>query len=460
MIPSIFGAIVLLIGIWLSPVNTLYLVTIATMFGGTAAAYLIGLAGATINPAVFSLIFVYLRAFKICTIEELARIVKFNSAVSWWVLLATWGLISAVTLPFLFGSSDILVYTFDRFAATAGTAPYPLPIRFSSANISQPGYLIISVLCTIAISVLLRQKGGAEKFADAVLWTATLNSIAGLLNLLQMVGLPDILIIFKNATYVMMRGEIAGLVRISGTFPETSAYSAFSLGLLGFTHYLWMMRYKPLWSGTTSISLLTLLMLSTSGTAYVGLAGCFAIALAFLVYKTIKTGSAGPQALYGWLALAAAFLGCAALLFKPELIDTISDYFGTVIGKKMESSSGIERMNWNRQAWSNFVDTLGLGTGLGTSVGSNFTMVLLSNLGWFGAITFSVATWKTLFAETYPRDSTDSIVTTASRLFIVTALVGANVSSRVFDLGILFYIMLAGATFTTSTHAQTDKSEK
>ncbi|MFZ4551246.1 MAG: hypothetical protein ACOYNB_05420 [Aquabacterium sp.] len=445
MIPSIYGVLILLFAPFLSANGTIALITICTVLGGTAAGFLIGLGGATINPAVFSLIFVFWQAWRNYKNGELPSVLPLNSPANWLMILAIWGVISAATLPFLFQNSDVLIFTFDRFEG--GTAPFAIPIRFTSSNISQPGYLVMSWMAMVAMCILLRREGAAEVFAKSVLWASTLNVALGCLNLLQMAGLPDVLAVLRNGSYAMQSGELAGLVRISGAFPETSAYSAYSLTLLGFTHYLWLRGYLPRWSSSTSVGSLVLLLLSTSGTAYVGLAVCGVLSLMYLTYRVARYGSAGRVAFYGWLALLALILLASALLFYPKTWTILSDYFGFVVGKKMESGSGIERSTWNRQAWSNFIDTLGLGTGLGTNVGSNFTMVLLSNLGWFGAMAFGAFIWKSFTTPISTSTEAEDIVIKASRLAILTTLIGANISARVFDLSITFYIFAAGATF-------------
>jgi hypothetical protein len=448
MIPTIFGLIILLVAFFLRAKGVIYLITVCTVFGATAAAFTIGLGNATINPALFSLPFVVIQAWLTYKKNEITKLISLDGAIFWLLLFATWGAISAAIMPYILRDTGIYTFTFDRF--TGGLATFLAPIDYTSGNVTQTGYLILSVVCVISYSLLLRKEKGAAIMADAVLWAATINAAAGATNLLQMLGIPDLLFIFKNATYVMMSGELAGLVRISGLFSETSAYSMYSIGLLGYTHYLWLRGYKPTWSGTVSLLTLTLLLLSTSGTAYVGLLACYTLATIYLFYKVLRYGSAGHHVIYGWLAAAAALIFIGALVFKPEIWKILTDYFNFVVGGKMQSSSGQERSSWNVQAWRNFVDSMGLGTGLGSSTGSSISTVLISNFGWPGILFFGMFFWKALNSTVHSNNKLDEVVVNASRVALIAAFIAANISARVFDMGLMFYIYAAGATFRSS----------
>lgn len=66
----------------------------------------------------------------------------------------------------------------------------------------------------------------------------------------------------------------------------------------------------------------------------------------------------------------------------------------STVGGKVHSRFGIERATGNWQAWSNFVDTYGLGVGLGSARASSFPLVVLSNLGLPGGLMFSAFLWR------------------------------------------------------------------
>ena len=155
---------------------------------------------------------------------------------------------------------------------------------------------------------------------------------------------------------------MAGLQRISGTFPEASAFSGFTLPLFAFTFSLWLSNVKPAYSGTLALGSLAFLLFSTSTTAYVGLAGYLACVGLVLAWRGLANGRI-PQ--LGPLMLVAAF-GLVAVgtvvIFEPELVRRIGNFFDVTVINKLQSDSGISRSSWNHQAWLNFLETYGVGS--------------------------------------------------------------------------------------------------
>src|SRR5262249_41635906 len=163
------------------------------------------------------------------------------------------------------------------------------------------------------------------------------------------------------ASYADLSGEeLGGLVRITGTFAETSAFSSFTLPLFVFCLNLWLLGYRPKMAGLLAIATGTLLLMSTSCTAYVGLA-------AYLGRQIIRgPGGVSPGAVERqqrmWIiAACAGVLGTLyVILFMPGVAKALADFVDTTVMSKADSSSGIERMSWNTQGVTNFLDTYGI----------------------------------------------------------------------------------------------------
>jgi hypothetical protein len=122
----------------------------------------------------------------------------------------------------------------------------------------------------------------------------------------------------------------------------------------------------------------------------------------------------------------------------------------------MDSSSALERGSWNAQAWQNFIDTWGVGTGLGSARASSYPLVLASNLGVLGLLLYAAFLAHVFFGTT--QGAVEPIVG-ASRRAVLAALIAACISAVVFDLGLAFYAYAAAATCherlrRTSTGAQ------
>lgn len=443
MIPTLYGVLILLIGCLVGSRGALYLAVIATLFGGTAAAYVLGLGAATITPAVLALVFLAWHVGRREALGGFFQPMSFLTPGFWLLMLTVWGVIAALALPRLF-EGQFLVYSHDRLTDSGNALRYLRPV---SMNLTQAMYACLGLVTFVMMLVTVRREGGMHRFARAVLWVAGLNVVAAAVDLAEHhLGLFPVLSYLKNANYAMLGGEVAGLKRIAGTFPETSVFAMYTLALLAFTHTLWMYGIYKTWARALTAANLTFLMLSTAGTAYVGLAICLAVALAMSAWRFLHLGRLGPYKLYVWVALGGVVLGLTVLLFVPGAWAAVADYFNIVVGSKLDSSSGRVRMGYNAQAFQTFIDTMGIGAGLGSVRASSFVLVVLSNVGWMGALFLALFLIPVLWGRWplgVPQD--DAVIAQAARRGVFATLVCAAVSAGVYDLGLLFYMFAAVA---------------
>jgi hypothetical protein len=442
MTPTIFAAVVVLAGLLARGGAALTVQLVLCLFGAAAAISLPALGGATVTPAVLFLPFLSLRALG--DRAELLSFRRVSRATFWLGLLALWGVLSALLFPRLF-AGDMQILTVDRNGANLGATLLPLgPV---SGNITQSGYALGGALAFFAVRRLLKAKGRLQQFRDAALLLGALNVLAALLNLAEFhLGLPGILAYVRTGNYAIFDAyEEAGLMRVQGTFSETSAFSAFTLPLFAFALSLWLQRVRSVYSGSIALASLSLLLISTSTTAYAALAvySCaFAVVLGTRAYLHGQVPRVG--ALLGWAV--AICLGTLVIgLVRPEILARVSEFAKLTVLSKLDTSSGFERSSWNRQAWANFRDTFGLGVGLGSARASGFALVLLSNVGVVGTLLFAAFLWAT--CRGLPGEFTEeSAVPRASRHAVLAALAAAFVSGAVFDLGVAFYAFAAAAS--------------
>jgi hypothetical protein len=435
-----FAIIVLLVGFFVRRAGVLYALMMCTLFGATAALSLPG--GAPITPAVFFLPFVVAHALNERGLTRTLQPLAPPDAGFWLAMLVLWGVVSAVFLPHVFGGQTLVRGT-DR-NVMAGVQL--MPLRPLSTNLTQTAYAVGSVAAFLAVRSLLAAQGRLVRFADAVLILAAANVAAALLNLAELhAGIPSLLEYVRNAGYaILVGGEIGGLLRISGTFAETSAFSAFTLPLFAFCASLWNDGWRARYSGPLAAALLALLFASTSSTAYAGLAvyaACLAAATLWRALLSNGTPRLGIVAALLWLA---AVIVCLVLLIRPEIGERVVDYFQLTLVRKLDSSSALERGSWNTQAWQNFIDTYGVGTGLGSARASSYPLVLASNVGVLGLVLFGAFLWRVMGIGESPR-SFDPVVR-ASRRAVLAAVIGASISAVVFDLGLAFYAYAAAAS--------------
>jgi len=444
MIPTLHGLVVLLIGMMVGARGVVYLAVIATLFGGTAAAYVMGLGAATVTPSVLSLVFLAWHVARREAVGGFFQPMAFLTPGFWLLMLTLWGVISAIALPRLF-EGDFLVYSYDRLTDASSALRYLRPV---SMNITQSLYACLGLATFVMMLVTVQREGGMLRFARAVLWVAGLNIVAAMVELAQYyLGLPPLLPYLKNANYAMLGGEVAGLKRIAGTFPETSVFSLYTLALLAFTHILWMHGVYKTWARALSLAGLFFLMLSTSGTAYIGFAACLGVALALSAWRFLHLGQLGEYRIYVWTALIAVTAGLTVVLFVPGAWGSVAEYFDVVVGSKLDSESGRVRMGQNGQAFQTFIDTMGLGAGLGSVRASSFALVVLSNLGWMGVLFMALFLRPVLWGR-WPSQVAheDATVARAARCGVFATLVCAIISAGVYDLGLLFYMMAAVAS--------------
>lgn len=448
MSPTLFTPIVILAGLIATRTSCIYWQMFFCLFGAASAIHLTAIGGSTITPGPLFLPFLLVRAWTEGRNESYFR--KVPVAGVWLGMAVFSGLLTAYFVPRWF-QGDVQIMTVDTTTGNFAAALYPLhPV---SGNITQSGYALGGLLGFLAFRSLLNRPERVEHFRNAVLLLAALDALAAIINLAEFyLGFPPVLTYVRDAYALFDAYEEGGLMRIHGTFPETSAYTAFTLPLFAFSFQLWLHRVRPYYSGAVALVLVLMLLLSTSTTAYVG---CALYALMFVFALTYRGYTRGTVPRLGLLIAGALLI--AAMFGSLFALDTpfgqrMIDYFNLTVFHKLESSSGQSRSELNAYAWKNFLDTYGLGVGLGTPRASSLPLVLLANLGLVGTVCFL----GFLFSVLRQPPSAASLRTApnaaqeAARHGLMAALAAATVSAAVYDLGLVFYALAALASHKVS----------
>lgn len=439
---SIFGIIVIvtgLVALYVSYRGVIYGMTAYSLFGCALA---LSLGGIGIMPAQLFLAFFALRAFNLVGGKRLGDAFSLDKPGFWLLFNSLWGGWGAIILPRLLRGST-LVFPVDR----GSTEILLQPLGPVSGNLSQAVYCISDVVVYGCMYALLKYRGAYRALGNAVFLLTFLDVLAGVIDIVShAVGL-DVLSYVKTAQFSMLTGvELDGLVRISGTFPETSSFAGFTLPLVVFCLNLWVLGYRPRLAGALTIAAGTLVLLSTSGTAYVGLGG-YLVVLLFSRPGAITSSAIARKQLMWIIAACAAVLGTLyVVLFLPGVANALTQFFDSTVTSKAGSSSGVERMGWNMQGVTNFLDTYGIGVGLGSIRASSFLVVVLANLGIVGVICYGTFIIKSLTRPVpahYP--FAERAVCYAARHSMISGLICASASAGVFELGSLFYLLAAAA---------------
>jgi len=440
---SVLTVIVIAAGLLASRTSVLHWQMAFCLLGAAAALKLPN--GAVITASNLFLPFLVLRAWLENHGSRYVR--RVPSAGVWLGLAALFGILTAAFVPRML-EGELVILTVDREGIESRPLLYPLhPV---STNFTQSVYAIGGVAAFLSIRALLERRGRMQHFRDAVILLCVLDFAAGVINLAEFhLGFPPVLVYVRNA-YALFDTYAGpgGLVRIHGTFSEASAFAAFTLPLTVFSFHLWLNRVKPMLCGLLATGLCALLLISTSSTAYAGL-GIYALVFAFSqTYRGYMRGHV-PRlgVIFAGALLATVFIG-ALFVFETKIGGRLMDYFSVTVFDKLSSDSGVERATWNQHAWQNFVDTYGIGVGLGTARASSYALVLLSNLGLLGTVCYLLFLVSVLRRPAFD-DEPDTVVCQASGQALLAGLCSAMVSAAVYDMGIAFYAFAAAASVRT-----------
>jgi hypothetical protein len=439
----VYGIVVILIGLlvlYTSFRGAIYAMAAFALFAMTLA---LSLGNVGIMPAQLFLIFFALRAFNLVGGKGIADSFSIDKPGFWLLCTAVWGVVGSVLLPRLMHGTT-LVYPVDRSVSGAALLQ---PLGPVSGNLSQAIYCIGDVIVYACMYAFLRFRGAYRALASGIFLLTILDVLAGVVDFVTHAAGMDVMSVLKTAQYADLSGEeLGGLVRITGTFAETSAFSSFTLPLFAFSLNLWLVGYRRKLAGALAIATGGLLLMSTSGTAYVGLAAYLSIMVFSRPGRVSRSAVARKQRLW-ILAACAGVLGTLyVILFMPSVAKALTDFVDATVMNKADSSSGIERMSWNTQGMTNFLDTYGIGVGLGSIRASSFLVVLPANLGVMGVVCYGMFVGRSLLTPVSSHYAlAERAVCHAARHGMIATLIVASLAAGVFELGSTFYLFAAAA---------------
>lgn len=447
MIPTATGLVVIALGIWCqfgSFHRALISVVLLTPFEAANAANLPALGGASITPAKLFLLFLVLRLVSMRgAIPAVLAEMSPRRVLFLYLLLLLWVVPSGVLLPRLFQGA-VAVNSLERGVIDDG----PVLLKPSSGNITQSVYAVGSFVLALCVCALARRGGAHVALLRAFMVLSGVDLGFAVLDLVTAATHTGFLLdVIHTGNYAFLtEDESGGLKRISGSFTEASAFASFSLALLAFNLTLFVARIRVRLTGSYSLALVFFLLLSTSSTAYGGLA-IYAAAFALVAaWALVVHGNARPLKILVLVALAGTFFVCATVLLAPDFAAAAWKVLDSSVLHKAESESAIERGALNAQAALVFLGTYGLGAGIGATRTSSYVYLLASNLGVIGVVLFFatvLALWLMPLRPDLSRDQ--GSITNAARAGMLGSLVPALLAGTIFDLGPLFYIYLGVA---------------
>ena len=438
------GIITLLVGVvswFLQPSLLVYFFFCATLLGSAAAFVLDSLGGTNISPAHLLLGFL---TFKLLSDQRVFKAAVDDVAIGrpgfWLMLTVIYSSIGAFYLPRLLAGQTL------TFAVRA-ESPFTIPLAPAMSNLTQSIYFIADFVCFVVLSGYASMAGGKKVLGSAAMVCAALNLTFGALDLITyFTNTTELFSFIRNANYALLNDtEVAGLKRIVGSFTEASSFAAATLCYFAFTSRLWLLGVWPRVTSTLAFLSLCALILSTSTTAYVGLAIFLALNYLQALLTTLRrpvTSQMGSFVVVTPLVLAILAL---MISLNDESAAYVRNFLDGMIFGKLSTASGVERSAWNSQALQNFIDTFGFGVGNGSVRASSFPIAVLASLGIIGSLMFSLFFVTLLFAPGVSRqsDPLDDAYCQAGRMACIALLITATIAGALIDLGLSFYVFAA-----------------
>jgi len=361
-----------------------------------------------------------------------------------WVLcsLMAYAVVGSWLFPRLFaGQTSVFVQSaMRRGVVEASLAPV-------SGNITQTGYFVLGGLTAIALSILLLHKDSMDGVRRGFLVWCVVHAGLGLIDLLgKIAGAGDVLGPIRTASYAMLTEvQEGGFWRITGANSEASTFGGLSLVCLSFCYVYWRRTQSRLAQGLAA-SLLVLLVLSTSSTAYVGLA-LLGIPVVFSIMRSFLSGRIDRDEI-----LIVALLGVAAvtvltiIFFDQGFFSPFVHLMDSTIVNKAASASGQERAYWNIKSLQAFVDTSGLGVGLGSSRASSWVIAVVSQLGLVGGV--MMATLLLVVARGMGNlkryaDPETNVLVSSIQAAALASIIAQSLGGGSADPGMFFFIAFA-----------------
>lgn len=439
MIPTLIGVATVLLGIWLllrrGPMELLCAVLAFNLLDGSAGVILTSLGGSSIPPGRIMLGFLVLSCFGL--VKEDAAL--FRRAIVdnvWMVIFCIYSFIGAFLLPRIFQQSiDVfplrpigMRHQFDT-----------IPLFFTSQNITTAVYLVGTALAALCCYIAVTRSKNLNPILTAVIAITVTHAVLGILGV-ALRGTPwdQVVEFFRNGSYSQVDQRTKSFIRINGIMPEPSIYADFGLAWFILCFELWLRHIRPRGTGLAAALMAIVLMMSTSSTAYVGLAGYAAILVcrAALVPSYLR---ADKLIAIGAIALFAAAFVALILIASSEAAQAFEEMFRQMTVDKAGSDSGLQRAFWARQGLDAFIVSYGLGIGAGSFRSSSIVTAILGGMGVVGIISFTAYILKIIWPQRdVPTGSDEADIADAMAWTAVASLVPALLTQASPDPGVDF----------------------
>ncbi len=422
------------------PFRGLALFFAMTPFGAAAAFNLPAVGGASIlvtdvaAVAMFALVALHRGG-----VGMIAGSMRIGQPGFWLLLLTVFAIFATLMFPAVFrGQTE--VFSIARKANETGIVSVPL--RPSTGNLTQLFRMMLGVAIFFAVATVFRIRPDGKMIVKAIAIATVVNATLGWLDVATYaIGMPQLLEPIRSANYAMLYDvRMVGLKRMIGGYPEASSFGYYSLGLFGFWLQYWFATPKSR-MGTIMLILSGVAVLrSTSSASYVAFVA-FLITMALIALIANLRGRVNRRG----MAIAAggllvAWMMALVLFMAYEFVTPVSNFLDRALFNKLDGQSGMERMGWNAQAFVNFLETKGMGAGLGSVRASSWLMATLASLGVIGTALYAMFIASVMIAPgTQKGTPVQSATIKSLRAACLALLISASLTGATPDLGVTFF---------------------
>jgi hypothetical protein len=384
MFPTPWGALVIIVGVWLYFKPAAYSAAFAfycSLFAGASAIDLPLLGSSSIPPSVLSLAFLALRITRRDTAIPRVIILALEKN-AWLIVFCIYAALTALILPKIFEGRVKLI---PMGAAGKGF----VPLHVTSQNITTAVYLLGTGFAAWAGTIVSVQPGSTRIVARAFLVITWIHIVTGMADLaFSFAHIGGAFDIFRNGAYAQLDQGYNGVHRISGLCPEPSVYAGLGTMYFIFMSELWLRNIDRLASGFTALAVMLMVILTTSTTGYITLVAYAAVLLAraFLVPASI---SATKTVILVSITAVGVALSLAFAVFVPAAAGRFIGAVTEMTLNKAHTASGVERSLWAKQGLIALQASHGLGVGVGSFRSSGLFSAILGSIGPAGAIVFA-----------------------------------------------------------------------
>lgn len=468
VLSSVLALVVIVALLFRGPYRGLWLFFAVTPMAAAAAINLPAVGGASILVSdlvaltMFGLVAIHRHGLSL-----MAGTMRFGQPGFWMLLLMVYATICTLLFPAVF-AGQTEVFSLSRSANESGIIS--IPLAPSSGNLTQLFRLGLGVAIFYACATVFRVRPDARTVVMGLVVASSVNAALGWIDVLTYaVGLEAILEPIRSANYAILYDvRMVGIKRMIGGFPEASSFGYFSLGLFAFWFQYWLDTPRSRLVVVMLVITFVAVVRSTSSASYVALVAYLMTVALIFGTRTLRRQTERRVVSIAVAGVLALWLAALTIFATYEFVPAVQAFLDRALFDKLDGASGVERLSWNAQALTNFLETGMMGAGLGSVRASSWLMATLASLGLIGSGLFFAFIASVVWpVPTAYRADPRMHVVRALQSASIALVISASLTGATPDLGVFFFAFCGlaaglrrGVILAHETEAELRRSQK